>query len=273
MDSLAARLLNDRVASPEELRSGKARNIVLMPAGVVEQLERHIKPASEFEKFFQALNAPFRFAVLAQPRWLTGNFIEPYIIRMTTTGSGLNVFGLARDLTATRRLLKRMEGSQDPRIRDAAAQIRAQQFGGLFVGNRSASVYRSAEQDFPVLYGKIISRLPVIREGFDFMRLIGRTLMKPGNMFFRATGSSRASRSAASSASASPVTSRTCRAPCSPGGGCTARRWTRSRAGWWTRRRSGASWRSSTRSSASTRGSRRGAAGWCRRSCRSSRGS
>jgi hypothetical protein len=98
----------------------------------------------------------------------------------------VNVFGLARDLTATRRLLKRMEGSQDPRIRDAAAQIRAQQFGGLFIGGRSASVYRSAEQDFPVLYGKIISRLPVIREGFDFMRLIGRTLMKPGNMFFRA---------------------------------------------------------------------------------------
>jgi hypothetical protein len=186
MDSLAQRLLNDRVASPEELRSGKARNIVLMPAGVVEQLERHLKPASEFEKFFQALNAPFRFAVLAQPRWLTGNFMEPYIIRMTTTGSGINVFGLARDLTATRRLLKRMEGSQDPRVRDAAAQIRAQQFGGLFVGNRSASVYRTAEQDFPVLYGKIISRLPVIREGFDFMRAVGRMFMKPGNAFFRA---------------------------------------------------------------------------------------
>jgi hypothetical protein len=181
MDSLAERLLNDRVASPEELRSGKTRNIVLMPAGVVEQLERHIKPASEFEKFFQALNAPFRFAVLAQPRWLTGNFIEPYIIRMTTTGSGLNVFGLARDLTATHRLLKRMDASQDPRVRDAAQQIRAQQFGGLFVGNRSASVYRNAEQDFPVLYGQIISRLPVIREGFDFMRMMGRALMKPGN--------------------------------------------------------------------------------------------
>jgi hypothetical protein len=34
------------------------------------------------------LNRPFRFSVLAQPRWLTGNFVEPYLVRLPMVGSG-----------------------------------------------------------------------------------------------------------------------------------------------------------------------------------------
>jgi hypothetical protein len=182
METLGMRLLNDRVMSAGDL-ARQERNVVLVPAARVEQLQRHLRPASEIEKFFQMLNKPFRFAVLAQPRWLFGNMAEP-TIRLTTVGSGINVFGLARDLTAAAKVLKVMERHPDPRVRDAAAQIRAQHFGGLFIGGRGASVRRSAEE-LPVIYGKVISRLPVVREGFEILRYVGRALMAPGNAYFR----------------------------------------------------------------------------------------
>ena len=187
METLHMRLLNDRIVhSPDEGRA--ARNVVLVPAKKVEQLEKHLRPAGQIEKFFQLLNKPFRMAVLPQPRWLTGNFVEPYIVRLTINGSGLNVFGLATDLRAAHKALRSMERSGDPRTRRAAQEIRAQQFGGLFVGGGQARAIRRGLEDFPKIeraYGEMVAKLPATKQAAEMAGIAGRVLLSPLNAFFR----------------------------------------------------------------------------------------
>lgn len=186
LDTLTQRMLNDRVVPAGDM--SRARNVVLMPAAYIERLERHLRPANELEKFFQILNRPFRFAVLAQLRWLVGNIIEPFFVRLPMVGSGaINVFGMALDVRAANRVLRRMERSGDPRLRAAAIEIRGQQLGGTFIGGRGASVRRSFEE-LPLAssaYGKMLAKLPVVTQGIDLLRLAGRALMAPGNLYFR----------------------------------------------------------------------------------------
>ena len=184
MESLGLRLLNDRIVHAGDTPgSPRARNVVLMPDEYVKRLQQHLQPAGEILKFLQFLNRPFRFAVLAQPRWLVGNFVEPFVVRLTTTGSGLNVFGLGVDIAAATRTLRAMERSADPKVRAAAAELRAQQLGGLFIGGRGASVRRSADE-FEV-YGEVVARLPVVRQGAELLGLVGRALMAPAGAYFR----------------------------------------------------------------------------------------
>jgi hypothetical protein len=194
MENLGQRLLNDRL----NVKPG-TKNVVLMPSSLVERLADHAAPTPALLKPFQMLNRAFRAAVLPQPRWLTGNFAEPYVVRLTAAGSGLNVFGLARDLDATAKILKsmgRQEGelraagktAEADRFAQALKEIKAQQVGtGLFVGQRGASVHRELEEmPGAKTWGPVIAKTPAVREMVEMTRLLGRGLMAPANIFFRA---------------------------------------------------------------------------------------
>ena len=184
METLHLRLLNDRVVTSPDAKGGaRARNVVLVKQEYIDRLTRHLQPAGSIQKFLQMLNRPFRFAVLAQPRWLVGNFVEPFVVRLTVNGSGLNVFGLGVDIRAVNRVLKRMERSGDPKMRAAAEELRGQQLGGLFIGGRGATVRRSADE-IP-MYGELVSKLPAIRQGAEVLRMVGHALMAPAGAYFR----------------------------------------------------------------------------------------
>jgi hypothetical protein len=186
MDSLSSRLLNDRIVT--DFADGRTRNVVLAPAATVERLERHLRPAGEIEKFFQWMNRPFRMAVLPQPRWLTGNFVEPYLVRLTTTGSGINVFGLALDMRATTKYLHALDRGTAAERR-AAEEIRGHMLGGLFVGRRGASNRRTVAEWMPrgaqVRYGRLVSKLPVVGQMAELTRDLGHVLALPLDQFFR----------------------------------------------------------------------------------------
>lgn len=184
MESLGLRLLDDRVIhAADEAGAVRARNVVLMPEAYVKRLQAHLSPAGDVTKFLQSLNRPFRFAVLAQPKWLVGNFVEPFIVRLTVSGAGLNVFGMGVDVAAANRMLRRMDKSTDAKVRQAAQEIRAQHLGGLLIGGRGASVRRSADE-FEA-YGQMVERLPAIRQAHDALSLAGRALMAPAGAYFR----------------------------------------------------------------------------------------
>jgi hypothetical protein len=188
MESLGERLLNDRLVSTEEAFSSRVRNIVLMPAAQIERQLEHLKPAGDLGRFFQFINRPFRMAVLPQPRWLAGNFAEPYVVRLTASGSGLNVFGLANDIRATSKVLKTMERSGDPRVRAAAKELRAQQTGsGLFVGGGEVrSIHRKLADISPNAYGALVSKLPVVGQMADMVGQAAHYLALPLRAFFHA---------------------------------------------------------------------------------------
>lgn len=170
METAHLSLLHQRVA--EGPNFSRARNVVLLPAHQVNQLERQLRPAGEIEKAIQLMNGPFRMAVLPQPRWLTGNFIEPFFVRMPLSGSGANLPGLALDLAAGHRALSLMEKSGDPKLAQAAKEIRAQQFQGLFIGKRNATIHRTY-RDFTgntqrALYGAhVLRNLPAVKQLAD----------------------------------------------------------------------------------------------------------
>ena len=96
------------------------------------------------------LNRPFRLAVLAQPRWLTGNFVEPYFVRLPTVGSGVvNVPGMLNDIRISRKFLRTLKASDDPRMQRAAREYQAQHLGGL-QSSRGLSNRRAFEETAPV---------------------------------------------------------------------------------------------------------------------------
>jgi hypothetical protein len=177
METLPQRLLNDRVLREEDFTGRQTRNVVLVPKTLIDQLEKHLRPAGELERMLQMLNKPFRMAVLPQPRWLTGNFVEPYLIRLPTVGSGLvNIPGLALDIAAATKAVRRMERSGNPRLVALAKQIRAQHFGGLFIGGRGASNKRTRDE-FET-YGRLVAKFPAVEQMGD----IGSTILKYGLM-------------------------------------------------------------------------------------------
>jgi hypothetical protein len=170
METLDANMLSARM-NP----TGNARNVVLMPGHYIDRQLKHLQPAGEIFKGFQILNAPFRMAVLPQPRWLTGNFFEPYVVRLTLSGAGLNLPGMAVDVAAGAKIIREMRRSGDPKVRAQAENIMAQQRGGLFVGRRGASVRRTFE-DFEnpavrkALYGAhVVRNLPVLKQMGDLI--------------------------------------------------------------------------------------------------------
>jgi hypothetical protein len=161
IEGLSEKLLNSRIEFAQN--TGK-RNVVLVPKRMVDRLGKHAAPAESLERVAQYINRPFRFTVLAQPRWLTGNFVEPFLVRLPTQGSGIVVPGLAADLRAFRKLHKAVDAS----TRDA---IDSELLNGLFIGNRGASNYRAAK-DLPGVarYGSVIAHLPAVKQAAWFGR-------------------------------------------------------------------------------------------------------
>lgn len=171
METAHNKLLDARRITGENADNGTP-NSVLVPKHLYEGLEAHLQPSSPLEVKLQLLNKPFRLAVLAQPRWLTGNFIEPYLVRLPLSGAGLNIAGMGLDLNASRRLLQTMERHQDPNVVFAAKEMRTQ-LGGLFVGKKGASPRRTSEDIQPgVLHGAVklgedVGRIPAIKQTKD----------------------------------------------------------------------------------------------------------
>lgn len=184
-ETFPGQLINDRIVTAGDLsRKGRraARNVVLVSMDELNQLQKHLTPAGDLEKMAQALNVPFRFSVLAQPRWLTGNFVEPFLIRLPVIGSGLiNLPGMANDIRIATKGVERMERSGNPEVRAAAAEIRAQQFGGLFIGGRGASVRRAAsrQSDNAFVRGMAMVRdLPVVKQMAWLYNALPRTYFR-----------------------------------------------------------------------------------------------
>jgi len=178
METAHEAMLNDRIVTSGD--QSKTRNVVLVPKTQVDTLMRHLKPAGEFEKTVQLLNAPFRMAVLPQPRWLAGNFLEPYMVRLPLSGAGVNIPGSAVDMRAATKAIQGMEKSGDANMVRAAQEVRGMQMGGLFIGRRGASVRRTY-QDFSgntarTLYAAHVARnLPVMKQMGDLILTVPHT--------------------------------------------------------------------------------------------------
>jgi hypothetical protein len=163
MELLGSKLLNERL---DVDMSSSARNVMLIPTKFVETLNRNLQPAGAIQRFLQYINKPFRFAVLAQPRWLTGNFVEPYLIRLPTIGSGpINLPGMMVDVRATNKLLRALRKSKKAEDRQLLQELQAHHLGGLFIGERGLSNRRVAEEIAGIgHYGGVIARLPVVSQ-------------------------------------------------------------------------------------------------------------
>lgn len=201
MDSLGQRLLHDRFLTRADLEDDAAtpalkqkrvvdrgaRNVVLVPKSYVDQLQAQLRPAGAIQRTFQMLNRPFRMAVLAQPRWLTGNFIEPYFIRLTAEGSGLNVYGLAQDFRAFNKTMKLMRNHADPKVRQAAKEIEAQAFGGL-LSSKGGSVRRTPIEALPPglqqTYADIIAKHPAVDTMGKWSGVVGHYATGPARGIF-----------------------------------------------------------------------------------------
>ncbi len=175
METAHEAMLNDRIVRAGD--TSATRNIVLVPKHQLDTLMRHLRPAGEAERLVQLLNGPFRMAVLPQPKWLTGNILEPYVIRLPLSGAGVNIPGSAVDFHAAGAAVKGMEDSGNAGMVRAAQEIRAMQMGGLLIGRRGASKRRTY-QDFSgslgrQLYGLHVARnLPVMKQMGDLILTI-----------------------------------------------------------------------------------------------------
>lgn len=178
METAHQALLNDRVVTAGD--NSKTRNVVLVPKHQLDTLMKQLTPAGHAEKAAQLLNAPFRMAVLPQLRWLTGNFLEPFAVRLPLSGAGINLPGSAVDFAAATKAVRGMERSADPKMARAAQEIRGMQMGGLFIGRRGSSVRRTY-QDFSGdagrwMYGAHVARnLPVMKQMGDLILSVPHT--------------------------------------------------------------------------------------------------
>lgn len=178
METIHQQMLNDRIVKSGDM--SKTRNVVLVPKHMLDTHLRQLKPPGEAERAAQMLNAPFRMAVLPQPRWLTGNILEPYVVRLPLSGAGINLPGSAVDFRAAAKLVKPMLGSSDPKMVRTGKEIQAMQQGGLLIGRRGASVRRTYE-DFPgdfgrALYGAhVVRNLPVLKQMGDLILSVPHT--------------------------------------------------------------------------------------------------
>lgn len=179
METAHRAMLNDRIITDPDVGDQTA-NVVLMPTAHVQTLADHLMAPKDTERLLQMLNGPFRMAVLPQPRWLAGNFIEPYFIRLPLSGAGVNIPGSAVDFTAATKVLRHMEHTGDPRMVRAALEVRAMQRGGMFVGRRGAS-YRRVAGEFHDKYAQslyaahVVRNLPVSKQMGDMILTIPHT--------------------------------------------------------------------------------------------------
>lgn len=179
METAHHAMLNDRIVT-DPGTGNQTANVVLMPAAHVQTLLDHLSSPKDTERLLQMLNGPFRMSVLPQPRWLMGNFIEPYMVRLPLSGAGINLPGSAVDFAAQRQVLRAMEHSGDPKQVRAALEIRSMQRGGMFIGRRGASVHRTWQgfsgKDAEALYAAhVVRNLPVAKQLGDLILTVPQT--------------------------------------------------------------------------------------------------
>jgi len=147
MESVAHELLRERLVT--EPGNARDRNVVMVAGHMFQRHEALLKPAGELERLGQLMNVPFRFAVLPQPKWLTGDFLEPQLVRLPLHGGGVILPGAAMDTAAIWRAIKQGERSGDPEIKATARSIRADIRHSIgTVGTRGVVVHRTYES-FP----------------------------------------------------------------------------------------------------------------------------
>src|SRR5205814_8541932 len=110
LDKGAIEQILGRIAQPGETGG----QYVLVPTDQFNRLLKQTRRPGEIETLGRMLNGAFRMAVQPQFKWLAGNFIEPYFVRLPLSGSGAFIPGLLVDLRAANKALKGMEQSGDP---------------------------------------------------------------------------------------------------------------------------------------------------------------
>ena len=170
--------IQQRMLAARKAPQGGTRNVVLLPKSYMDQLAKHAAPASAWTRFFQLLNGPFRLTVLTtNPKWLVGNFVEPYIIRLPLSGAGLNIPGAIVDVRAYRKTVKDLRASGDPKKITLADEMDARN-GGLFIGNKNNTVQRTFESfdDGIVRNGlyvmHVVRNMPVTKQLADLILAI-----------------------------------------------------------------------------------------------------
>lgn len=181
-------LLNDRIVHEGE--ASLAHNVVLVPEHEFQRLVAQTKSGSELTKSVQMLNTLFRTAVLTQPKWLTGNFVEPFFVRLPLTGSGVILPGFAMDLHAWRTGLKRLEKGTAAQ-KEQAKMIRAYYAEGGLIGRKGAQTHRTWE-DFKgiprhILHGlHWLGSLPVIKQMKWLLLAIPKSVFALNRLFVEA---------------------------------------------------------------------------------------
>lgn len=180
MESVHHRLLNDRIVDGGH--PNQTANVVLAPKEQVDKLLEQLSPAGPGQRWVRLLNRSFRMAVLPQPRWLTGNFVEPYLLRLPLSGSGINLPGLAMDLKAGRAMYRTMAASSDPAVKQAGEQFRAMHGHGLFLGGKGS--VRQTYQDFNGRSRKVLKvghdlrHLPAVKQLGDLALLMPKAFFE-----------------------------------------------------------------------------------------------
>lgn len=177
MESVHETLLQRHLVKEDD--NSATANAGVIPGHLFDRHEALVAPKGQLVKAAQLVGGPFRIAVLAQPKWLTGDFVEPQLIRLPIKGAGLvNIPGMAIDLRAQKALVRRLE-SQGPEGQEAAQAIRAVFHGSVGVtGRRGASVRRTYEDLTPGFWrdvfkaGHAVRELPVIKTMADLGKLI-----------------------------------------------------------------------------------------------------
>lgn len=178
METLQHGLLQDRL--PLGDARDQTANVVLAPKAQVDEMVKQLSPAGDARKWLQLMNTAFRYSVLPQPRWLVGNFVEPYLIRLPLSGSGLvNLPGLGNDIRIARKFISTGLKSTDPAVRQGMEEYAAVIGHGLFVG--PGRLTRRSYEDFHGVGGRVLQvghnfrQIPPVKQITDLLLAIPKT--------------------------------------------------------------------------------------------------
>ncbi len=170
MDTIHLEMLRSRLPSESGATSGQT---LLIPTHLLKEHLALAQGSNEVEKVFQSMVGPFRRAVLSQDRWLVGNVVEPYLIRLPLYGAGINLPGLGVDVAAALKVTK-AGAKGDAKLQWANKQLIAHQLqSGRFVGKQRAASTHVTYEDMSgalrnaFITGHVIRRLPVVKQVAD----------------------------------------------------------------------------------------------------------
>jgi hypothetical protein len=175
-ENFASRLLSDRMLKADD--QGDARNFGLMSKVRYERLMEQAQPLPKPFRVAQMGRKWFTFSVLAQPKWLLGQFLEPHIIRLTTNGAGINMAGGAVDFKAWKKVIDPGLQSKNPETKLAAEAMDSMAEGGN-LGRKGRNIVRTHE-DFPgsdaLFAAHVFRNIPAIKQAIDLYVRIPETI-------------------------------------------------------------------------------------------------